>query len=80
MVVNLSKLFGGHGPVKLHSLDAYVRKVLDKVSPGDEVVLTGQAPVWLYLRIAHELHGVARSLYYESPVTGRVEVFNHDPL
>jgi hypothetical protein len=33
----------------------------------------------MYLRIAHALHGIARALYYESPVTGRVEIFNHSP-
>ena len=60
-------------------LEAYVLEALKQVVPGDEVILTGQAPVWLYLRIAHALHGVARTLYYESPVTGKVEVFNHDP-
>ncbi|HWO42691.1 MAG TPA: CRISPR-associated protein Csx3 [Candidatus Eisenbacteria bacterium] len=35
------------------------------------VVLTGQAPIWMYLRIAHALHGKARRLLYSSPVTER---------
>ncbi|SPE58794.1 conserved hypothetical protein [Verrucomicrobia bacterium] len=47
--------------------------------PGAEVTLTGNGPVWLYLRLAHALHGRARKLLYDSPVTGPVEIFNHDP-
>jgi hypothetical protein len=46
---------------------------------GQDVVLTGAAPVWLYLRIAHALHGKAKSLHYRSPVTGDVLVFDHNP-
>jgi len=40
-------------------------------------VLTGAAPVWLYLRVAHALHGKARKLIYRSPVTGDVAIFDH---
>ena len=32
---------------------------------GADVTLT--VPVWLYLRLAHALHGIARSLCYDSP-------------
>ncbi len=38
------------------------------------MVLTGAGPVWLYLKIAHALHGVARKLIYRSPVTGDVVI------
>ncbi len=41
--------------------------------------MTGQGPVWLYLKIAHALHGKARTLVYRSPVTGDVVVFDHSP-
>jgi hypothetical protein len=44
------------------------------------VVLTGQAPVWLYLKVAHALHGKARKLIYASPVTGEIVIFDHDPF
>jgi CRISPR-associated protein (Cas_csx3) len=47
---------------------------------GNEVILTGPAPVWLYLKIAHALHGKARKLIYHSPVTGDVVIFDHDPF
>ena len=42
-------------------------------------MLTGPAPVWLYLRLAHALHGRVRTLTYDSPVTGPVPVFDHTP-
>lgn len=42
--------------------------------------LTGPGPVWLYLRLAHILHGRARRLVYSSPVTGDVVIFDHDPF
>jgi hypothetical protein len=44
------------------------------------VVLTGAGPVWLYLKIAHVLHGKAKRLIYRSPVTGDVIIFDHDPF
>ncbi|WP_456339577.1 CRISPR-associated protein Csx3 [Fervidibacter sacchari] len=40
-------------------------------------MLTGQAPVWLYLAVAHALHGKARRLLYTSPTTGEVLIFDH---
>lgn len=47
---------------------------------GSEVILTGKAPVWLYLAVAHALHGKARKLIYRSPVTGDVVIFDHSPF
>lgn len=47
---------------------------------GNEVVLTGRAPVWLYLKIAHALHGKVRRLIYNSPVTGDIVIFDHSPF
>lgn len=46
---------------------------------GNEVILTGAAPVWLYLKIAHALHGKANKLIYRSPVTGDIVIFDHSP-
>ncbi|MFZ8852729.1 MAG: CRISPR-associated protein Csx3 [Armatimonadota bacterium] len=40
-------------------------------------MLTGQAPIWLYLAVAHDLHGKARRLLYTSPTTGEVLIFDH---
>jgi hypothetical protein len=36
--------------------------------------------VWLYLTIAHALHGKAKRPIYRSPVTGVVVIFDHDPF
>ncbi len=79
MILNLSELYAATGTAKLADLPAYDERVKELVPPGDDVILTGNAPVWLYLRLAHSLHGRARKLFYDSPVTGPVEIFNHDP-
>lgn len=79
MTIDLSTLYAPTGTAKLADLPAYEARVRELVPPGAEVTLTGNAPVWLYLRLAHTLHGRARKLFYDSPVTGPVEIFNHDP-
>jgi hypothetical protein len=65
---------------KLSLLPDYVKKALELAGEGNEVVLTGAGPVWLYLKIAHVLHGKAKKLIYRSPVTGDVVIFDHDPF
>ncbi len=64
---------------KLADLDNCIQKAKDIAGDGNDVVITGQAPVWLYLKIAHALHGKARKLFYRSPVTGDVLIFDHSP-
>ena len=65
---------------KLSQLDDYKSLALQQAGECAEVTLTGRAPVWLYLAIAHELHGKARTLYYDSPASGKVLIFDHDPF
>ena len=65
---------------KLADLPEYLEKARGLAGEGGEVVLTGRAPVWLYLAVAHALHGKARKLIYRSPVTGDVVIFDHDPF
>lgn len=77
ILIDLSELFVE--TAKLAQLPDYERAALDLAGEGQEVVLTGGAPIWLYLRIAHALHGKARKLWYRSPVTGDLVVFDHDP-
>jgi CRISPR-associated Csx3 family protein len=77
-VIDLKKLYGE--TAKLAELAAYVEAAKALAGEGNAVVLTGQAPVWLYLTVAHALHGKARKLVYESPVTGEVVIFDHDPF
>lgn len=76
--LDLSTFFTG--TAKLPDLPAYLQKALDLAGDGNDVVLTGRAPVWLYLAVAHALHGKAKKLTYRSPVTGDVVIFDHDPF
>ncbi len=75
--INISSLFTKNA--KLKDLDTYIQKALLLAGEGNDVVLTGAGPVWLYLKIAHALHGKARRLIYRSPVTGDVVIFDHSP-
>lgn len=77
VTINLKGLYGD--TAKLALLPEYEQKALELAGEGNAVVLPGQAPVWLYLKIAHALHGKARKLSYSSPVTGDVVIFDHDP-
>ncbi len=77
-VIDLEALYGEQA--KLAELQGYVEQARALAGEGNEVVLTGRAPVWLYLTVAHALHGKARRLIYASPVTGEVVIFDHDPF
>jgi hypothetical protein len=77
ITIDLSTIYTSNA--KLSELNLYIQKALSLAGEGNEVVLTGQAPVWLYLKIAHALHGKARKLIYRSPVTGDVVIFDHSP-
>lgn len=79
MHLDLITLYAAPGTAKFACLPAYEARVKELVPPGAEVTITGQRPAGLYLRLAHALHGRASRLLYDSPVTGPVEVFNHDP-
>jgi hypothetical protein len=76
--IDLSLLFFDRA--KLNDLPTYTQKVVDIAGDGNEIILSGKAPVWLYLKVAHALHGKARKLIYHSPVTGDVVIFDHDPF
>ena len=76
--IDLSQLYRDRA--RLEELSTYIQQAVELAGQGNEVVLTGAAPVWMYLGIAHALHGKAKRLVYRSPVTGDVEIFNHDPF
>ncbi len=76
--IDLKQLYGN--TAKLSDVPAYLDKAQALAGSGNQVVLTGAAPVWLYLKIAHALHGKAKKLIYRSPVTGDVVIFDHDPF
>lgn len=79
-VIDVSALYADTGTAKLSRLADYEAGALRLAGEGEVVKLTGPGPVWLYLRIAHALHGKARKLLYDSPATGEVVVFDHDPF
>ncbi|MDN3515857.1 MAG: CRISPR-associated protein Csx3 [Candidatus Brocadia sp.] len=76
--INLNTFFSA--TAKLLDLPKYIKKALQQAGEGNEIVLTGKAPVWLYLAVAHALHGKAKKLVYRSPVTGDVLIFDHNPF
>jgi hypothetical protein len=79
MTLDISTLYANTSIAKLADLPTYEAEVKRTVPPGADVTLTGPGPVWLYLRLAHTLHGIARSLRYDSPVTGSLVIFDHNP-
>lgn len=80
IVIDVQSLYKADGQAKLGLLPEYEAACLKLAGEGNEVTLTGAGPIWLYLRLAHALHGKARALFYASPVTGEVEIFNHNPF
>jgi hypothetical protein len=103
ITIDVSSFYAKTGTAKLSALSDYETAALDQAGEGNVVKLTGPGPVWLYLRLAHVLHGKARQLIYtpsprkadtaplhvlhgkarqliyDSPATGEVTIFNHDP-
>ena len=67
---------------KLSDMNSYITEVLSLAGVGNRVNLTGSAPIWMYLKIAHALHGKAKRLTYSAPGQGieELEIFNHDPF
>lgn len=79
ITLDLSTLYAASGTAKLAELARYELAAQGLAGEGNVVTLTGAAPVWLYLRIAHALHGKAKQLFYTSPASGAVMIFDHDP-
>ncbi len=75
ITIDLKSLYGEIA--KLDALPDYLERAKEQAGEGSEVVLTGQAPIWLYLAVAHAIHGKARRLLYESPTTGEIAIFDH---
>jgi len=76
-IIELDKIY--HGIAKIDLLPEYIERAKRLADIGEQVTITGPAPVWLYLSIAHALHGKAISLFYESPASGPVLIFDHNP-
>lgn len=76
-IINVDELYDERA--LLSELNSYIEKAKDLAGEGNDVIITGPGPVWLYIKIAHALHGKARKLIYRSPVTGDVVIFDHSP-
>ena len=79
ITIDIETLYSDKGVAKLARLGDYVQRVREIAGVGNVAILTGQGPIWLYLKIAHAFHGKAVKLVYNSPVTGDVVIFDHSP-
>jgi len=83
IIVDLSEVYKkiSGATAKLNDMGKYISEILTQSSTGNEVTLTGPAPIWMYLKIAHALHGKAKRLLYSAPGQGisEFEIFNHNP-
>ncbi|KWT94949.1 CRISPR-associated protein Csx3 [Candidatus Magnetominusculus xianensis] len=79
VIIDIESLYASADTAKLSNIEDYIRQIIGIAGNGNDVVLTGAGPVWLYLKAAHALHGKARKLIYSSPVTGNVLIFDHSP-
>ena len=77
VIIDFSTFFAPRA--KFSELSSYRQKAIDLADNDKEVILTGAAPVWLYLDIAHALHGKVKSLIYRSPVTGDAVIGDYAP-
>lgn len=77
IIIDVSTLYTD--AAKLAALDEYTEKALTIAGLGNDIILTGAGPIWLYLKLAHALHGRARKLIYRSPVTDDIVIFDHSP-
>lgn len=80
ITIDVETLYEDTGAAKLAKLPEYEQQVKELAGVGNQVTITGQGPIWLYLRLAHALHGKASKLCYSSPVTGEVTIFDHSPF
>ena len=80
LIIDIATLYAATGTAKLDSINSYEAKAKELAGNGNDVILTGQGPIWLYLCVSHALHGKVRSLRYSSPVTGEVVIYDHNPF
>jgi hypothetical protein len=77
-IIDIKSIYGDQA--KLDLLPKYESLAVELAGKGHDVILTGAGPVWMYLRLAHALHGKCKNLTYDSPVTGHVVIFDHNPM
>ncbi len=82
--INVQELYGNYPDAKADAkkINEYLKKAKMIAGPfppntKKEVVLTGRGPIWLYLVLAREFHGVAAKLVYSSPKEEDVVIYDH---
>lgn len=80
IIIDIAGLYADTGTAKLSDLASYGKKAQELAGNGNDLLLTGAGPVWIYLYVSHSLHGKVRSLSYSSPVTGDVVIYDHNPF
>jgi len=82
ILIDVEKLYKEENEetAKIANIDKYIKKALSIAGEGNSIILTGQGPIWLYLKLAHALHGKAIKLIYRSPVTKDLIIFDHSPF
>lgn len=85
--IDMEKVYGKPATAKLADLPRYLEIIAGIAGEGNEVMLTGSAPIWLYLKTAHFLHGKVKRLMYYSPALEPnikkdegILIFDHDPF
>jgi len=78
ITINIKTLYGE--TAKISDIPQYIKRVNKIIGSSNDIILTGQAPIWLYLVIAHAIHGKVKSLKYTSPVIGEITIFDHNPF
>jgi hypothetical protein len=73
IVVDVKEICGERPELAL--LPKYESKVLELAGQGNDVTMTGVAPIWLLMRFTHVLHGKCRRLDYMSPAGVPVVIF-----
>lgn len=66
-------------PNSQETADTLAKLAVDAVKDETErldIILTGGAPIWAHLKVAHALHGRALRLTYKSPIV-EIQIFNH---
>ena len=76
IVIDLSAFYTG--TAKIADLETCVESARKMAGEGNIIILTGQAPIWMYLKISHALHGKTKQLWYSSPATGELLIFDHN--
>lgn len=69
----------GETRASAHLLNRYITEALVAVQKSETVVITGSAPTWLYLAVAHALavNGHCKHLIYNAPSSGDVTIFDY---